>query len=83
MSETRHERIRQLAHKLWELAGKPEGFAQMHWLQAEKEVDKAEKPVAKKPAKPKAAPKKAATAASEKKKSTPKPAKTTKPKAKG
>ncbi|WP_082190110.1 DUF2934 domain-containing protein [Frateuria defendens] len=35
----REERIRQLAHRIWESEGRPAGQAQRHWRMAEKLVD--------------------------------------------
>ena len=37
------ERIRERAYELWEQAGRPEGRAVEHWLQAETEIAAAEK----------------------------------------
>lgn len=37
-SANRDERIRQRAHELWELAGRPHGQDADHWLQAEQEI---------------------------------------------
>jgi len=34
-----HQRISQLAHKLWEEEGRPMGRAETHWLQAEAMVN--------------------------------------------
>jgi len=54
------DRIRDLAHKLWEAEGCPEGRADAHWLEAERLIEtKTTKPPVKKaaprakPAKPK------------------------------
>ncbi len=34
-----HEkRVRERAYEIWERAGRPEGMAEQHWLQAEKEI---------------------------------------------
>ena len=46
------ERVRMLAHRIWEEEGRPDGRADAHWLKAE-ELVKTEAP---KPAKKKAAP---------------------------
>ena len=48
----RNERVRALAHKLWEEEGCPKGRAEAHWLRAEEIVAKETA----KPAKKKAAP---------------------------
>jgi hypothetical protein len=53
------EKIREIAHKLWEEAGRPEGQAEHHWYKA---IELASAKAAKKTAAPKkaAAPKKPA-----------------------
>ena len=38
MAEDRDTQIRERAHELWEQAGRPEGKAVEHWLQAEREL---------------------------------------------
>ena len=56
----RDERIADIAHKIWEEEGRPEGMADEHWARAMAIVDAevlTEKPAAKKPATKKAAPK--------------------------
>jgi hypothetical protein len=37
--ETREDKIRALAHRLWDESGRPEGKEGEHWSQAEKIVD--------------------------------------------
>ena len=37
------ERIREIAHRIWEEAGRPMGQADLHWEMAEKEVEDAER----------------------------------------
>jgi Protein of unknown function (DUF2934) len=57
-SSGRDQRITEMAHKIWEEEGRPEGQAEAHWARATAIVDAevlAEKPAAKKA---KAAPKK-------------------------
>jgi hypothetical protein len=58
----RDQRITDMAHKIWEEEGRPEGQAEAHWARAMAIVDAealVKKPVAKKAtAKAKAAPKK-------------------------
>jgi hypothetical protein len=51
MKSDHHEKVRQLAHQIWEDEGKPDGRAQEHWGRAEEMVRAALKA---KPAKPKA-----------------------------
>ena len=53
----RDQRIADLAFRLWEDEGRPEGRAEAHWLRAAVLVDEA---VPKKPAPKKSAPKKTA-----------------------
>jgi len=36
--DEREEQIRQRAHELWELEGRPEGREMDFWLQAEREI---------------------------------------------
>ncbi|HVC55613.1 MAG TPA: DUF2934 domain-containing protein [Stellaceae bacterium] len=36
------ERVRDRAYEIWEQAGRPEGMADEHWLQAEREIVAAE-----------------------------------------
>ena len=53
----RDQRITDMAHKIWEEEGRPEGQAEAHWARATAIVDAevlAEKPMAKKPAAKKA-----------------------------
>ncbi len=53
----RDQRITDMAHKIWEEEGRPEGQAEAHWARATAIVDAevlAEKPVAKKSAAKKA-----------------------------
>ena len=38
----REERIRALAHRLWEEAGRPEGQDEYFWSKAEAEIDAAD-----------------------------------------
>jgi hypothetical protein len=35
----REERIREIAHRLWEEAGRPSGLADQHWEKAQQIVD--------------------------------------------
>jgi Protein of unknown function (DUF2934) len=37
------ERIRRIAHRIWEEAGRPMGRAALHWEMAEKEAEDAER----------------------------------------
>jgi hypothetical protein len=39
----REERIRARAYQIWEENGRPEGYAEKFWLQAEQEVDRKER----------------------------------------
>ncbi len=39
MDQDRHDRVRARAYELWEKEGQPEGRAQAHWEQAEREID--------------------------------------------
>lgn len=59
-------RIREIAHELWEKAGRPEGESEKFWFDAvglaEAEQKPKRKPAAKKTAKPKAAAKSKAAA---------------------
>ena len=60
-SANRDQRIADLAHKIWEEEGQPEGQAQAHWARAVEIIDAEAAPkkaAAKAPAKAKAAPKK-------------------------
>ena len=43
MTDDREERIRQRAHKIWELAGRPNGQHDEHWRLATSEIDSKEK----------------------------------------
>jgi hypothetical protein len=43
MSVPREEKIRAIAHRIWEEAGRPSDQADLHWEMAEKEVDEAER----------------------------------------
>ena len=36
---SREERIREMAHQIWEKNGRPEGQADAHWDEAAKKVD--------------------------------------------
>jgi hypothetical protein len=38
--DNREERIRQKAHQIWEQAGRPDGKADEHWSEAERQIDK-------------------------------------------
>ena len=38
-ADDRENKIRERAHRIWQLEGSPEGRAHDHWRQAEKEVD--------------------------------------------
>jgi len=38
MSKPNEEQIRERAHQLWEVAGRPEGREQDFWLEAEREL---------------------------------------------
>lgn len=40
MAKASEERIRERAHRLWELAGKPEGRQDEFWREAERELSK-------------------------------------------
>lgn len=40
MAKVAEERIRERAHQLWELAGKPEGRQDEFWREAERELSK-------------------------------------------
>jgi hypothetical protein len=40
MGKPTDEQIRQRAHELWEVAGKPEGQQDRFWLEAERELTK-------------------------------------------
>jgi hypothetical protein len=42
MARLSEEQIRQRAHQLWELAGRPEGREQEFWLEAERELENGE-----------------------------------------
>ena len=60
-STNRDQRIADLAHKIWEEEGQPEGQAQAHWARAVAILDDEaapKKPAAKTAPKAKAAPKK-------------------------
>ncbi|MCW2239535.1 DUF2934 domain-containing protein [Azospirillum canadense] len=39
MTEDRDARIRERAHSLWERDGRPEGMAEVHWIQARREIE--------------------------------------------
>jgi hypothetical protein len=39
MDSDRESRIRDRAHEIWEELGRPEGQEQVHWLQAEAELE--------------------------------------------
>ncbi len=39
MAEDRDARIRERAHSLWERDGRPEGMAEVHWIQARREIE--------------------------------------------
>jgi Protein of unknown function (DUF2934) len=62
MSGDKQERIKQRAYEIWEMAGRPHGAHEVHWLQATSEIEAedtmpAEKPKrAKAPSAPKSAP---------------------------
>ncbi len=45
MTDERHERIRQRAHQIWELAGRPNGQHDEHWRLARAEIDREDKTV--------------------------------------
>lgn len=36
--DARHRRLREIAHRIWEADGRPEGRAEAHWLAAEAEL---------------------------------------------
>jgi hypothetical protein len=40
MDNSKEDQIRQRAHQLWELAGRPEGREQEFWFEAEREIKK-------------------------------------------
>jgi hypothetical protein len=42
MSDPKEEKIRAIAHRIWEEAGRPSDQADLHWEMAKKEVDEAE-----------------------------------------
>jgi hypothetical protein len=42
MPKPTQDQIRQRAHELWELAGRPEGRDQQIWLEAERELENSE-----------------------------------------
>ncbi|WP_137154482.1 DUF2934 domain-containing protein [Rhizobium sp. FKL33] len=54
MADTKEDRIRKRAHKIWEDAGQPEGLHEEHWSQAVAEIE-AEDAAPAKAAKPRAA----------------------------
>ncbi|MCW2240443.1 DUF2934 domain-containing protein [Azospirillum canadense] len=39
MAENRDARIRERAHNIWERDGRPEGMAEVHWIQACREIE--------------------------------------------
>jgi DUF2934 family protein len=38
MADTLEDRIRERAYEIWARAGRPDGDAEQHWLQAERQV---------------------------------------------
>ena len=48
----REERIRVLAHSMWERAGRPDGQDEYFWAKAEAEIDAAEPPSPRVPRRP-------------------------------
>jgi hypothetical protein len=57
-SAGRHQRITEIAHKIWEEEGRPDGRSEDHWARATAIVDAEAletKPIARKPAAKKAA----------------------------
>jgi hypothetical protein len=44
MSQSTDEKIRDRAHQLWELAGRPEGREHEFWYEAEREIKSSVKP---------------------------------------
>ena len=39
MTESRNDRVRERAHRIWEEEGSPEGQESQHWEQAEREIE--------------------------------------------
>ncbi len=54
MSGDKQERIKQRAYEIWEMAGRPHGAHEVHWLQATSEIEAEDAMPAEKPKRAKA-----------------------------
>ena len=54
MSGDKQERIKQRAYEIWEMAGRPHGAHEVHWLQATSEIEAEDMMPAEKPKRAKA-----------------------------